>query len=103
MKYYELMNELSAQGRAVFDAIERVAEPPDYNFSSPTEEREFLSLLQTLSERDLTIVLELQLHVAEAYEAMAGVVAESGEWDPDEFFRPEKFFRVDEDGEDTTS
>jgi hypothetical protein len=102
MGYHELLNELSAQGRAVFDAIERVAKPPDYNFSSPTEESEVLSLLETLSARDFTILLELQLHVAEAYEAIADVVAESGEWDPDEFFRPEKFFRVDEDGEDTT-
>jgi hypothetical protein len=97
MRYYELMSELSARGRAVYDAIERVAEPPDYNFSSPTEENEFLPLLETLSERDLTIILELQLHVAEAYEAIADVVAEGVDWDPDEFFG------VEWGGEDTAS
>jgi hypothetical protein len=97
MGYHELLNELSAQGRAVFDAIERIAEPPHFNFSSPAEESELLSLLETLSARDFTIVLELQLHVAEAYEAMDDVVAEGGDWDPDEFFG------VEWGGEDTTS
>ena len=86
MGYHELMDALSAQGRAVFDAIQRIGEATGYDPSSPTVESEFLPLLETLSERDRTIVLELQLHVAEAYLAMADVVAEGGGCDPDEFF-----------------
>ncbi len=97
MGYHELMDALSAQGRAVFDAIQRIGEATGYDLSSPEKiQSDFLSLLDTLSERDRTIVLELQLYVAEAYQAMADVVAEGGGCDPDEFFG------VGLGGEDTT-
>jgi hypothetical protein len=98
MGYHELMDALSAQGRAVFDAIQRIGEATGYDPRSPEKiQSDFLSLLDTLSERDRTIVLELQLHVAEAYLAMADVVAEGGGCDPDEFFG------VEWGGEDRTS
>lgn len=98
MKYHEMMDELSADGRAVFATIQRVGEATGYDFSSPTVESAFLPLLETLSEKDRAIVLELQeVHVAEAYLAMADIVDEGGEWDPDEFFG------VELGGDDTTS
>ena len=96
MEYHKLLDELSAHGRAVFTAIDRIGEASNYVFDGATIEREILPLL------DRAIVLVLQRLVGETYYAMAADAAEGGEWDPDEFFRPDKFFRVDEDGEDTT-
>jgi hypothetical protein len=102
MEYHKLLDELSAHGRAVFTAIDRIGEATNYEFDGATIEREIMPLLDALPEKDRAIVLVLQRLVGETYYAMAADAAEGGEWDPDEFFRPDKFFRVDEDGEDTT-
>jgi hypothetical protein len=102
LEYHKLMYVLSAHGRAVFTAIERIGEATNYEFDGATIEREIMPLLDALPEKDRTIVLKLQRNVGDRYYALAADAAEGGEWDPDEFFRPDKFFRVDEDGEDTT-